>query len=401
MPLAVLAGDACGSIERDDVPEGIALVDSPDIDSIEHANRELTDRLAEAADLGIFVTTATRYADRVPWEVLGRAARPRAAARRGREPDAAGRGRPVDRAGRHRRGSSPTRVSRPRASTWSAIPEGAARSVHRRPRQGRGRARPRADRRARRGSRRAPGTCRARAGRAASPASRRSSERVADDLEHEAIESDALRRFAKHAFETEAAALRERLAGGTFLRAEALRQWQAFVGADEITRFFSSGIGRVRGTISALIRGTPRAPVAEVREDALADLTALARSHAGEAARRTATSWSEERSTRELVAADASLWTPRPGSTSRPAGAPRRRGSPASPRTSSGPGGSKRLLARGASVGVNAAGVGGDARDVRAHRRDHRRRGRRRRGDRVPQPEAARGAVRRGGRWSR
>src|SRR6185436_19946121 len=57
----------------EDVAEGVALVDSPDVDSIEHANRELTDRLAEAADLGIFVTTATRYADRVPWEVLARA----------------------------------------------------------------------------------------------------------------------------------------------------------------------------------------------------------------------------------------------------------------------------------------------------------------------------------------
>src|SRR3954452_20077049 len=72
-PLATLAGDRLRLIERDDLPEGIALLDSPDVDSIEHANRDLTDRLAEAADLGIFVTTATRYADRVPWEVLARA----------------------------------------------------------------------------------------------------------------------------------------------------------------------------------------------------------------------------------------------------------------------------------------------------------------------------------------
>ena len=49
-----------------------ALVDAPDIDSVEHANRELTDRLIEAADLALFVTTATRYADRVPWGVLER-----------------------------------------------------------------------------------------------------------------------------------------------------------------------------------------------------------------------------------------------------------------------------------------------------------------------------------------
>ena len=51
---------------------GLALVDAPDIDSVEHANRELADQLVEAADLCLFVTTATRYADRVPWLVLGR-----------------------------------------------------------------------------------------------------------------------------------------------------------------------------------------------------------------------------------------------------------------------------------------------------------------------------------------
>ncbi len=54
------------------IAQGLALVDAPDIDSVEHANRELADRLVEAADLAIFVTTATRYADRVPWLVLGR-----------------------------------------------------------------------------------------------------------------------------------------------------------------------------------------------------------------------------------------------------------------------------------------------------------------------------------------
>jgi hypothetical protein len=134
-------------------------------------------------------------------------------------------------------------------------------------------------------------------------------DRVADDLEHEAIEADAVRRFAAHAFEAEASALREQLAGGTFLRAEALRQWQAFVGADEITRFFSTGIGKLRGTLAALVRGSPRAPVAEVRDETLADLTALARSHAAEASRRTAMSWSDERSTRELIADRPDLWS--------------------------------------------------------------------------------------------
>ena len=72
-PLVSLAGERLRVVTDAGEPRGIALVDAPDVDSIEHANRELTDRLAEAADLGIFVTTATRYADRVPWDVLLRA----------------------------------------------------------------------------------------------------------------------------------------------------------------------------------------------------------------------------------------------------------------------------------------------------------------------------------------
>ncbi|HET8785603.1 MAG TPA: GTPase, partial [Candidatus Limnocylindrales bacterium] len=59
-------------VEDATIERGLVLVDAPDIDSIEHANRELTDRLIEAADLALFVTTATRYADRVPWGVLER-----------------------------------------------------------------------------------------------------------------------------------------------------------------------------------------------------------------------------------------------------------------------------------------------------------------------------------------
>lgn len=49
---------------------GFALLDAPDIDSIEVANHDLAAQLLGAADLWIFVTTAARYADAVPWEYL-------------------------------------------------------------------------------------------------------------------------------------------------------------------------------------------------------------------------------------------------------------------------------------------------------------------------------------------
>ena len=64
--------DSSGSSRTTRSSPGSSLVDAPDIDSVEHANRELADRLVEAADLAVFVTTATRYADRVPWAVLDR-----------------------------------------------------------------------------------------------------------------------------------------------------------------------------------------------------------------------------------------------------------------------------------------------------------------------------------------
>lgn len=57
----------------DTLVPGLALIDAPDIDSVEEANRELATQLLAAADLWLFVTTAVRYADAVPWEFLGRA----------------------------------------------------------------------------------------------------------------------------------------------------------------------------------------------------------------------------------------------------------------------------------------------------------------------------------------
>jgi hypothetical protein len=61
------------------LPPGLALLDSPDIDSVVEANRLLSRQLLAAADAWLFVTTAARYADAVPWELL-QAARDRGTA---------------------------------------------------------------------------------------------------------------------------------------------------------------------------------------------------------------------------------------------------------------------------------------------------------------------------------
>lgn len=82
--LARLTGDVGGHGELNDpgtlrlvscdgMPQGVALLDAPDIDSVVSANRDLSRQLMSAADLWIFVTTAARYADAVPWELLHQA----------------------------------------------------------------------------------------------------------------------------------------------------------------------------------------------------------------------------------------------------------------------------------------------------------------------------------------
>ncbi len=60
-------------VPHDGMPSGIAIVDAPDIDSLVDSNRELAFQLLSAADLWIFVTTAARYSDAVPWQMLRQA----------------------------------------------------------------------------------------------------------------------------------------------------------------------------------------------------------------------------------------------------------------------------------------------------------------------------------------
>ncbi len=59
---------------HDRVPTSLALIDAPDIDSVADDNRALAAQLLAAADLWLFVTTANRYADAVPWKLLDGAA---------------------------------------------------------------------------------------------------------------------------------------------------------------------------------------------------------------------------------------------------------------------------------------------------------------------------------------
>jgi energy-coupling factor transporter ATP-binding protein EcfA2 len=349
-------------VEDAGLEPGLALIDAPDIDSIEDANRALAGRLVEAADLCCFVTTATRYADRVPWAVLARV----------RE-----RGVPLmvvvnrlpaeadDRAqvlGDIRRLMSDAGLDAQRAG-----PDGAAPIELVAIREGDVDAR---------GERLLPSTIdpltseieRLRADRSARVelAARalggslgglsETLERIADDAEHEAIDVEALRRLADRSYENGLVALRQEISQGSFLREEALRHWQSFVGADQMTRLFSDGIGRIRGALAAAFRPAT-APVTEIRAATTEDLVAAARLEAAEAARRTATAWCDDPGLGRIVAEDPGLWLPS-GDFDARLGARiegwidgivteiQERGRP------------KRTLARGASIGVNVLGTG-------------------------------------------
>ncbi|XVQ09263.1 AAA family ATPase [Spirillospora sp. CA-255316] len=68
-----IAGDQLVIIGSDALPPGLALLDSPDFDSVFEDHYEFATKLMAAADLWLCVTTAARYADAQVWEMLQRA----------------------------------------------------------------------------------------------------------------------------------------------------------------------------------------------------------------------------------------------------------------------------------------------------------------------------------------
>ncbi|MEU7860385.1 dynamin family protein [Nonomuraea sp. NPDC049141] len=57
-------------VATEKLPQGVALLDTPDIDSVVEEHHEIAHRMLDAADLWIFVTTAARYADAPAWNLL-------------------------------------------------------------------------------------------------------------------------------------------------------------------------------------------------------------------------------------------------------------------------------------------------------------------------------------------
>ncbi|WP_225993360.1 GTPase family protein [Actinomadura rudentiformis] len=68
-----IAGDQLVIIPSEALPPGLALLDSPDFDSVFEDHFEFATKLMAAADLWLCVTTAARYADAQVWQMLQRA----------------------------------------------------------------------------------------------------------------------------------------------------------------------------------------------------------------------------------------------------------------------------------------------------------------------------------------
>ncbi|MEX2046129.1 MAG: GTPase domain-containing protein [Chloroflexota bacterium] len=360
----ILSGDRLRLIATDRIvhavapatSSGVAVIDAPDIDSVERDNRLLADILLEVCDLCVFVTTATRYADLVPSQVLQRVRE------RGlplvivlnRVP-AEARDREVVMADARRLLSENGPSAGDGVLDLIAVDEGDVDPrVHGLARE---KVRPLLDRIERLVSesgerRRVAAEALAGAVRGLAPLVHA----VADDLEHEAIDAEALRRIAEMSYAEELGALSRTLRGGVLLRSEVLRRWHDFVGADQITRFVSSGLGRLRGLLMTAFRGTPAAPVAMVEEEMASTLEALSLRHASDAARRTAAAWSERAGAAALVDRDPTLWSASEGFAPaiREGLATWMRATVDDVRTA---GGRKRAVAQVAALGVNAVGV--------------------------------------------
>src|SRR5215213_8745182 len=287
------------------LPPGLALLDAPDIDSVVSANRELAQQLLAAADLWIFVTTAARYADAVPWDLL------RGAAERGasvaivldRVPPEAMTEVRTDLEGMlKQRGleSSPlfsvpesrideaglleADVVRPVHSWLVALARdaGARQAVIRRTLTG------------------ALESLRPRTAGLVAAARAQDTAR------------QALRREADEAYSHALARVHDGLSDGSLLRGEVLARWQEFVGTGELLRHLESRIGRLRDHLVNVLRGRP-APEEQLGEALQTGVEALITAQLASAAEEASRRWRGTGGGPSLVAARPDLATPTPG----------------------------------------------------------------------------------------
>jgi hypothetical protein len=250
------------------VPAGIALLDAPDIDSVSGANRALAATLMAAADLWLFMTTAARYSDAVPWEAL-RAAVARDAAiallLNRVPPEVVGEVTPHLQALLVEAGmqGAPLFVVVEAPLRDGLLADESIAPVRRWLVDLAGDA-----------AGRAAIALRTLDGAISSLAAELAA--VADATDSQVQAAERLRGLATARFEAAAARVDEVAADGSLLRGEVLGRWQEFVGASDVFRSLESGVARFRDRVSRTLRGQPAQPqqVAEALESGLARVVA-------------------------------------------------------------------------------------------------------------------------------
>ncbi len=276
------------------LPRGIALIDAPDIDSVSEENRTLAKELLSAADLWLFVTTANRYADAVPWELLHEAAARSIAIAvvLNRVPEGDEEAiendlrRMLDEAGIHAV-LIHTVTEQPRDESGMLAPVSLA-----------------------------PLTLWIRELGADAPARAAIArqtlagavETLAGNLQVLAAEQarqqaahQSLATIAAEEYEDALTTIDGALSDGSLLRGEVLSRWHDFVGTGDFFRSLDSTIGRLRDRVGSALRGQPAA--AQKVEDALeSGIHAVVLDAAARASENTRTRWRASRAGRSLLA---------------------------------------------------------------------------------------------------
>ncbi len=289
--------DGAGSVRlvaSSSLPPGMALLDAPDIDSVVSANRALASQLLAAADLWLFVTTAARYADAVPWGLL------REASDRGTAVAIV-----LDRV-------PPEAMTEIRAHLASmlreqglatapifGIPETALTPEGRLPEGAVTRLKSwlsalASDARAR------ASIVKQTLGGALDSLDSRTGELVeASAQQHEAAR--ALRSACEEAYAAALEGVEHGMTDGTLLRGEVLARWQEFVGTGEFFKQVESAVSRMRDRITAAVKGAP-APSGDLGEALQTGVAALVSAQAQSAAASAARAWRSQPGGRPLLA---------------------------------------------------------------------------------------------------
>lgn len=278
------------------VPQGIALLDAPDVDSISDDNRKLAGQLLAAADLWVFVTTANRYADAVPWRLLLDAASRDilVAVVLDRVPPAAEAEVRADlQAMLSREGLGEARLF--------VVPEAALDAMGMLPADAVDPLRTwlrelAADAAGRAGIARRTlnGTVKALGARV---------EAVAQAARAQQHAGEVLAADARGAYQDAVGRILEATRDGALLRGEVLARWQDFVGTGEFFRAMEQNIGRFRDRMGAFFRGEP-APAVRVETAIETGLQAVIIDEAANAAEDVDQRWRSDPAGRQLLGSD-------------------------------------------------------------------------------------------------